>query len=92
MNNIRYRIARCDSLVDHLNISTKVICLSVEREDNIGEQISHCITLSGSQQLEKTNEECIDLAFSLMSESIARSVTKLSSINYSVVGSYYIPN
>jgi hypothetical protein len=27
-----------------------------------------------------------------MSESIARSVTKLSSINYSVVGSYYIPN
>lgn len=89
MNNIRYRISRCDEVA---NLQVKHVCLSVEREDNVGEQISHCIALSGSQYLGKTNQECVDLAFSLMSESISRSVIKLSSIDYSIVGSYYIPN
>lgn len=89
MNNIRYRISRCDEVA---NLQVKYVCLSVEREDNIGEQISHCITLSGSQYLGKTNQECVDLAFSLMSESISRSATKLSSMDYSIVGSFYIPN
>lgn len=92
MNNIRYRISRCDNLVDHMNNPTKAICLSVEREDNVGEQVSHCIVLTGSQHIGKTNEECVDLAFSLMSESISRTATKLSTNDYSIVGSYYIPN
>lgn len=92
MNNIRYRISRCDTMNDAKFILVKHVCISVEREDNLGEQISHCIQLSGSQCIGKTNEECVELSFSLMSESIARSATKLNSIDYSIIGSYYIPN
>ena len=92
MDGIRFRIARCDTLNDDFHILKKVICFSVERDDNVGEQISHCIQLTGSQCIGKSIEECVDLAFSLMSGSIATSANKLLSSNTSVLNSYYIPN
>lgn len=92
MDGIRFRIARCDTLNDDFHILKKVICFSVERDDNVGEQISHCIQLTGSQCIGKSTEECVDLAFSLMSGSIATSANKLLSSNTSVLNSYYIPN
>lgn len=92
MNNIRYRIVRCDTLKDDVYLLRKIVCLSVEREDNLSEQISHCIELTGSQCLGKSNEECIDLAFKMMSGSISVSANKLLNNDDSIVGSYYIPN
>lgn len=92
MDGIRFRIARCDTLNDDLHILKKVICFSVEREDNVGEQISHCIQLTGSQCIGKSTEECVDNAFLLMSGSISISANKLLSSNTSVLNSYYIPN
>lgn len=92
MDVIRFRIARCDTLNDDKYIIKKVICLSVERDDNIGAQISHCIQLTGSQCIGKSTEECVDLAFSLMSGSIAISARKLLESSVEVINSYYIPN
>jgi len=92
MDVIRFRVARCDTLNDDIHILKKVICLSVERDDNIGNQISHCIQLTGSQCIGKSTEECIDLAFSLMSGSIATSAKKLLDSSTEVINSYYIPN
>jgi len=92
MDEIRFRIARCDTLNDDIHILKKIICFSVERNDNIGNQISHCIQLTGSQCIGKSTEECIDLAFSLMSGSIATSAKKLLESSTEVINSYYIPN
>jgi len=92
MDGIRYRIARCDSIDDENHILKKVVCISVEREDNVGNQISHCIQLTGSQCIGKTAEECIDQAFLLMSGSITKSATKLLNSGVDIIGSYYIPN
>lgn len=92
MTGIRYRISRCDTLNDDKYILKKVICFSVEREDNVGEQISHCIQLTGSQCIGKSTEECVDDAFFMMSGSISVSANKLLNSNTSVLNSYYIPN
>lgn len=92
MNGIRYRITRCDGMDDIDHILKKVVCISVERDDNVGEQISHCIILTGSQCIGKSAEECIDQAFLLMSGSIAKSATKLLNSNADIINSYYIPN
>ena len=92
MNGIRYRISRYDTLNDDRFLLIKNVCISVEREDNVGDQISHCIQLTGSQCIGKTNEECVDLSFKLMSGSIASSSKKLLDSSVSIVNSYYIPN
>lgn len=89
---IRYRIARCSPTnFDENGNAYKDISISVEHE-NFDEQVSHHIRLSGSQCLEKTNEECIDLSFKLMSGSISKTVTKLLDASGNIVGSYYIPS
>lgn len=92
MNGIRYRISRCDTLQDPKFILIQHVCISVEREDNVGGQISHCIQLTGSQCMGKTMEESVDLAFSLMSGSIAESANKLMLPSTNIINSYYIPN
>jgi hypothetical protein len=92
MNGIRYRISRCDTRNDDAFVLIKNVCISVEREDNVGDQVSHCIQLTGSQCIGKTNEECVDLAFGLMSGSIALTSKKLLDSSVSIVNSYYIPN
>lgn len=92
MNGIRYRISRCDTLNDDRFLLIKNVCISVEREDNVGDQVSHCIQLTGSQCIGKTNEECVDLAFRLMSGSIAKTSNKLLESSMTIVNSFYIPN
>lgn len=92
MEGIRYRIARCDTLNNDKFILIRNVCISVERDDNTGDQISHCIQLTGSQCIGKSNEESVDLAFNLMSGSIAASANKLLQTPTSIVNSYYIPN
>lgn len=92
MTGIRYRIARCDTLNDDIHLLRKIICISVERDDNVGDQISNCIELTGSQCIGKSAEECIDQAFLLMSGSISKSATKLLNSSAGIVNSYYIPN
>jgi len=92
MQEIRYRISRCDTLNNDRYILIRNICISVERADNTGNQISHCIQLTGSQCIGKSNEESVDLAFNLMSSSIAESSNKLLQMPTSIINSYYIPN
>lgn len=92
MNGIRYRIARCDTMNHDKFILVRNICISVEREDNSGDQVSHCIQLTGSQFMGQTIEESVDLAFNLMSGSIAKSANKLLQPTTNIVNSYYIPN
>lgn len=92
MGGIRFRIARCDTLNDDKFIMIRNVCISVERDDNVGDQISHCIQLTGSQCIGKTTEESVDIAFSILSGSIAISANKLLTSTTSIVNSYYIPN
>ena len=63
MGGIRFRIARCDTLNDDKFIMIRNVCISVERDDNVGDQISHCIQLTGSQCIGKTTEESFILKF-----------------------------
>jgi hypothetical protein len=92
MTGIRFRIVRCDDVNSDQFVLIKNVCISVEREDNVGSQISHCIQLTGSQCIGKSVEECVDDAFLLMSGSISVSANKLLSSNTNVLNSYYIPN
>lgn len=91
MNNIRYRIARCDTVTDDIHLFKKIVCFSVERIDNLKTQISVCGELTGSQCIGKSDEECVDLAFNTLSSSLSAAVNKLLAKSNDVVGSYYIP-
>lgn len=91
MNSIKFRIARCDTLYDDTESIRKVICFSVERSDNLKNQISVCGELSGSQCIGKSDEECVDVAFNLLTSSLSVAVNKLLSSSGDIVGSYYIP-
>lgn len=91
MTGIRFRIVRCDDVNNDQFVLIKNVCISVEREDNVGSQISHCIQLTGSQCIGKSNRECIDLAFNSMSSSIVISANKLLSSETDFIGGYYIP-
>jgi hypothetical protein len=94
MNNIKFKIIRYS---DHKynEEPAKIVGFNVIREDDETMSIYHEIILtssiSGSQFIGKTNEECVDTAFSLLSESIARSTTKLLQTE-NIIGSYYIPS
>jgi len=94
MNTIKYKIIRYSDHVYH-DEPAKIVGLNVERDDDSSLCIYHEIILtssvSSSQFIGKTNEECIDLAFSLLSGSISLSVNKLLT-SPSIIGSYYIPN
>jgi len=94
MNNIKFKIIR---YADHRynEEPAKIVGFNVIREDDESMSIYHEVILtssiSGSQFIGKTNEECVDTAFSLLSGSIARSANKLLQ-SQDVIGSYYIPN
>jgi hypothetical protein len=94
MNNIKFKIIR---YADHRynEEPAKIVGFNVVREDDESMSIYHEVILtssiSGSQFIGKTNEECVDTAFSLLSGSIARSANKLLQ-SQDVIGSYYIPN
>ena len=94
MNGIKFKIIR---YADHKyqGDPAKIVGFNVIREDNESLSVYHEIILtssvSGSQFVGKTTEECVDAAFSLLSASMASSVNKLLK-SQEVVGSYYIPN
>lgn len=94
MNNIKFKIIRYS---DHKynEEPAKIVGFNVIREDDETMSIYHEIILtssiSGSQFIGKSNEECVDTAFSLLSGSISRSANKLLQ-SPDVIGSYYIPN
>jgi hypothetical protein len=94
MNGIKFKIIR---YADHRYQSepAKIVGFNVIREDDESMSIYHEVILtssvSGSQFVGKTNEECVDTAFSLLSGSMASSANKLRN-SQDVIGSYYIPN
>lgn len=89
---IKYRITRCEPIQYYDDgLAYKHVAISVDADD-IEEQVSHHITLTSSQCLGKTNEECVDLAFKLMSGSISNTVNKLKNVSSNIVGAYYIPS
>ena len=94
MNNIKFKIIRYADHKYHEE-PAKIVGFSVMREDYNSLSIYHEVILtssmSGSQFIGKTNEECVDTAFSLLSGSIAISANKLLQ-SQDVIGSYYIPN
>lgn len=92
MENIRFKIARYELQTGAENTTKRCVGFVVEREDNVEKQIYHEIALTGSQHLGKTTEECVDLAFSLLSGSLAVSARKLLDSSTDVINSYYIPN
>jgi len=92
MENIRFKIARYELQTGAENTTRRCVGFVVEREDNVEKQIYHEIALTGSQHLGKTTEECVDLAFSLLSGSLAVSARKLLDSSTEVINSYYIPN
>lgn len=94
MNGIKFKIIR---YADHVynNDPAKIIGFNVVREDDESMSVYHEIILtssiSGSQFIGKSVEECIDVAFSMMSGSMSKSANNLLS-STNVVGSYYIPS
>jgi hypothetical protein len=94
MNGIKFKIIR---YADHTyyNNPAKIVGFNVIKESDESDSIYHEViltsSLSGSQFIGKTNEECITLAFSLLSGSLASSANKLLQ-SQNVIGSYYIPN
>ena len=94
MNGIKFKIIR---YADHRyqDDPAKIVGFNVIRENDESMSVYHEIILtssvSGSQFIGKTNEECVDTAFSLLSGSMASSANKLLR-SQDVVGSYYIPN
>jgi hypothetical protein len=94
MNGIKFKIIR---YADHRyqDDPAKIVGFNVIRENDESLSVYHEIILtssaSGSQFVGKTNEECVDTAFSLLSASMAASANKLLK-SQDVVGSYYIPN
>ena len=94
MNNIKFKIIRYS---DHKynEEPAKIVGFSVMREDDESQSTYHEIILTSSavdsQFVGKTNEECVDVAFSLLSGSISKSANKLLQ-SQDIIGSYYIPN
>lgn len=94
MNGIKFKIIRYSDHKYHEE-PAKIVGFNVIREDDESVSIYHEIVLtssySDSQFIGKTNEECVEKAFSLLSGSIALSANKLL-ISQDIIGSYYIPN
>jgi hypothetical protein len=94
MNGIKFKIIRYS---DHRyqGDPAKIVGFNVIKESDESDSIYHEIvltsSLSDSQFIGKTNEECITLAFSLLSGSMSNSANKLLQ-SQNVIGSYYIPS
>lgn len=82
------RIVKCKTILNEDPF--KIIGFNVENDNNT-RQIYHETVLSSSEISEKTDEECIDLAFNRLSSSISISAQKLDGELDSAVGNYYIP-
>lgn len=90
MNNIKFIIRRF-STSEHHQIPNKIVGFEVVNEQT-NNSIYHEIILLSEDVLNKTSEECVDVAFSKLSSSLAQSVTKLSETDNNILGAYYIPS
>lgn len=72
------------------NSPRKIIGFSVQSLDGV-KQVYHETVLQSDQFVGKSDEECVDIAFNVLSGSIAQSVTLVKSTP-SVVGNFYIPS
>lgn len=90
MNNIKFIIRRF-STSEHHQIPNKIVGFEVLNDDTKN-TIYHETILLGDEVNNKTPEECVDVAFSKLSSSLAQSVTKLSETDNNILGAYYIPS
>lgn len=91
MSDYNILIARCTFLSGENGASPmKIIGFSVQSPDGV-KQIYHETILGIDQFAGKTDEQCADLAFSILSGSIAASVSNIINTP-SILGNYYIPN
>ena len=72
------------------NSPRKIIGFSVQSTDGV-KQIYHETILQSDQFVGKSDEECVDIAFNVLSGSIAQSVAQVKSAP-AVLGNFYIPN
>jgi len=71
------------------NSPRKIIGFTVQSTD-ASKQIYHETVLQQDQFVGKTDEECVEVAFSILSGSIAESSNQVKN-SPSVVGNFYIP-
>lgn len=90
MSDFNIVITRC-TFTSGLNgdAPRKIIGFSVQSPD-ASKQIYHETVLQNDQFIGKTDEECVDIAFSILSGSIAQSANQVKS-SPSVLGNFYIP-
>jgi hypothetical protein len=89
--NFNIVISRCTFISGISNDSPrKIVGFNVQNKD-ASKELYHETTLQPDQFSGKTDEECVDIAFGILSGSIAGSIQKLTSES-SVVGNFYIPN
>jgi hypothetical protein len=68
----------------------KLIGFSVQSDDG-DIQIYHEVILDLASIEGKTDEECVDIAYSNISSSISSSISKIDSQSDSIIGKYYVP-
>ena len=90
MNDIKFIIRRFTTS-EHHQIPNKIVGFEVVNEQT-NNTIYHETLLSSEEVLNKTTEECVDIAFNKLSSSLATSVTKLSESQNNILGAYYIPS
>lgn len=94
MNGIKFKIVRYANH-EYAGSPAKIVGFSIVREDDESMSVYHetilTSSLSSSQFVGKSNEECVDIAYALLSSSMARSANNLLQ-SPNIIGSYYIPN
>ena len=90
MNDFNIVITRCTFTAGlDGNSPRKIIGFTVQNPD-ASKQIYHETILQHNQFEGKNDEECVDIAFNILSSSIASSAVQLKS-SPNVVGNFYIP-
>ena len=91
MNGVKFKISRFENRNLGETVE-KIVGFNVELDDESYSMYSETI-LSKEEIDGKTPEECVDLAFTKLSSSLATSANKLlTTYKTGFIGSYYIPN
>lgn len=90
MNEIKFIIRRF-ATSEHHQIPNKIVGFDVVNEET-NNSIYHETILMSDEVLDKSSQQCIDLAFNKLSSSMSVSVKKLIEDNENILGSYYIPS
>lgn len=91
MNDFNIVITRCTFTAGlDGNSPRKIIGFTVQNPD-ASKQIYHETILQHNQFEGKNDEECVDIAFGILSSSIADSANQIKTVS-TVIGSLYIPS